>query len=73
MGRDLGPWIVGAGLVLVLVGVLAWTGVLSWFGRLPGDIRIEGDRTRVYFPLVSMIVASIVLTIVVNVVTRWFR
>jgi hypothetical protein len=40
---------------------------------LPGDIRIEGERTRVYFPLASMIIASIVLTIVVNVVTRWFR
>lgn len=73
MGRDLGPWIVGAGVVLVLVGLLAWAGVLSWFGRLPGDIRIEGERTRVYFPLASMIVASIVLTIVLNVVTRWFR
>lgn len=73
MGRDLGPWIIGAGLVLVLVGVLAWTGALSWFGRLPGDIRVEGGRTRVYFPLVSMIVVSIVLTIVLNVVTRWLR
>lgn len=73
MGRDLGPWIIGAGLLLVVVGVLAWAGALSWFGRLPGDIRIEGERTRVYFPLASMIIASIVLTIVLNVVTRWFR
>lgn len=73
MGRDLGPWIIGAGLLLVVVGVLAWAGALSWFGKLPGDIRIEGERTRVYFPLASMIIASIVLTIVLNVVTRWFR
>lgn len=60
----------GPGLVLILLGVglvvlglLLWSGWLSWFGRLPGDIRWETGRTRVYLPLVSMIVVSIILSL----------
>jgi len=64
MGRDLGPLLVGLGLVVVIVGVLAWTGALSWFGRLPGDIRIEREHTRIYIPWVSMLVVSAVLSLV---------
>ena len=50
MGRDLGPLLVAFGLLVVLVGVLAWSGWLAWFGHLPGDIRIEGENVRVYIP-----------------------
>ena len=64
MGRDLGPVIVAIGLVVVLVGLLAWSGGLSWFGRMPGDIRIERDNVRVYVPLVSMLVVSVLISIV---------
>jgi hypothetical protein len=60
----------GPGLVLILLGVglvvaglLVWSGWLSWFGRLPGDIRWETGRTRVYIPVVSMIVVSIILSV----------
>ena len=38
---SLGPVLVGLGLLLVVVGLVAWTGGLSWFGRLPGDIRVD--------------------------------
>ena len=55
-GHKLGPLVVAAGVVVVIVGVLLWTGALSWFGRLPGDLRWEGERSRVSFPLTSMIV-----------------
>ena len=64
MGRELGPVLVGIGIVVVVIGLLAWAGGLSWFGRLPGDIRIEGDTTRVYIPWVSMLVISAVLSLV---------
>lgn len=73
MSRNLGPWIVGAGLILVVVGLIAWAGGLSWIGRLPGDFRVEGERTRIYAPLASGLVISIVLTVLVNVVIRLFR
>lgn len=70
MGRDLGPLLVAVGLLVVLVGVLAWNGWLSWFGHLPGDVRIDSGNVRVYFPWVSMIVASVVVSLVVFLFRR---
>ena len=67
-----GPAIVVAGLVVVAVGLLAWAGGLSWFGRLPGDVRIERDSVRVYAPIVSMLVLSVVASLVLYVVRRFF-
>ena len=58
------------GVALVVVGVLVWTGALSWFGRLPGDIRWEGARGRVYIPVVSMILVSIVLSVLAWIFRR---
>lgn len=70
MGRDIGPLPVAVGLLGVLVGVLAWNGWLSWFGHLPGDVRINREKVRVYFPWVSMIVVSVVLTILFSLLRR---
>ena len=70
MGRDFGPLLVGVGVLVVLVGILAWNGWLSWFGHLPGDVRIDKENVRVYIPWVSMIVVSVVLTIVISFFRR---
>lgn len=61
-----------AGVALVAVGVVAWTGALNWFGRLPGDIRIEKPGVRVYAPITSMILVSILLSAIAAIV-RWLR
>ena len=70
--RSAGPAIVVVGLVIVAVGLLAWAGGLSWFGRLPGDVRIERDSVRVYAPIVSMLVLSVVASLGLYVVRRFF-
>jgi hypothetical protein len=44
---ELGPVLVWVGVLLVVLGLLAWSGALNWFGRLPGDIRIERETVRV--------------------------
>jgi len=62
-----GILIVTAGILLLLFG-----DKLGWLGRLPGDIRIEGSRTRIYFPIVTMIIVSIVLTILINIFRKLF-
>ena len=70
--RESGTLILVAGIVLVLVGVLAMTGALSWFGRLPGDIRGGSGSVRVYAPLTSMLLVSVVLSVVLAVARRFF-
>jgi len=70
--NDAGKWIIAAGAVLIVIGLLTQTGALSWFGRLPGDIRIERPNSSFYFPITSMVIASIVLSVLVNVVRRFF-
>ncbi|MDQ3932337.1 MAG: DUF2905 domain-containing protein [Actinomycetota bacterium] len=69
--RSLGLIIILLGVLAIVAGLVIWSGGLSWFGRLPGDIRIEGEHSRVYVPLVSMLVVSLVLTIVLNLIGRW--
>jgi uncharacterized protein HemY len=56
--------------VLVLVGLAVWSGALGWFGRLPGDIRIERDSMRIYIPLASMLLISVVLTLLMYLLNR---
>jgi NAD/NADP transhydrogenase beta subunit len=73
MDRSVGAWLVGVGLLLAIIGVLAWSGALSWFGRLPGDIRISSDNMRVYIPFTSMLLVSLVLNVMLWVVLGIFR
>ncbi len=72
MNRSMGLLVIVAGLVVILVGVLIYSGGLSWFGRLPGDIRYESGGTRVYIPLVSMLLISVALTLIFSVLRRFF-
>jgi Protein of unknown function (DUF2905) len=73
MARNVGPFIVMAGIVIVVVGILVWAGGLSWFGRLPGDIRIERGNVRVYIPVVSMLLASVAASVLLFIVRYLFR
>ena len=63
---------IGAGVTLVLAGLLAWSGAFRWFGSLPGDIRIERESVRVYVPIVSMLIASVVLSLAWRLLRRLF-
>jgi hypothetical protein len=66
----LGLLVIAVGAVLVLVGLLGMTGAFSWFGRLPGDLHIEGDRVQVFFPVGSMLLLSVVLTLLFAALRR---
>jgi DUF2905 family protein len=68
--KSAGLLLVLVGLALVVVGLLAWSGALSWFGRLPGDLRWEGEHTRVYVPLTSMLLISVVLSLIAFLLRR---
>lgn len=73
MERSTGTIIIVIGLVLLVIGGLVWLGAFGWFGRLPGDLRYEGENTRVYVPITSAIIVSIVASIVINLVGRLLR
>ena len=70
-GRPVALLLIGAGLLLALVGVLAYLGLLNWFGRLPGDVRVERENFRLYVPLASMLVVSAGLSTVLWIVRRF--
>lgn len=67
----LARWLVLAGLVLVAAGIALWLiGRLPFAGRLPGDIVVERDNFRLYVPLATSIILSLLLTIVLNLLAR---
>lgn len=72
MNRSTGLIVVVAGVGLILIGLLIYSGALSWFGRLPGDIRYESDNARVYVPIVSMLIVSLVLSLLFYLLRRFF-
>jgi hypothetical protein len=62
--RDVGKLIVVVGVITTLIGLLMWSGFApKWLGRLPGDIRIEREHSSFYFPIVTCIILSIVLSL----------
>jgi hypothetical protein len=69
--RSAGLAIVLLGVAAVVIGLIAMTGALSWFGRLPGDIRYSSGSTRVFIPITTMILVSVVLSVALAIFRRW--
>ncbi|ETN88903.1 DUF2905 domain-containing protein [Thermus scotoductus] len=65
---EVGKALLFLGVLLVLLGLvlLYFPKLFSWFGHLPGDIRIEREGLRVYIPLTSALVLSLLLTLLWN-------
>ena len=70
--RSTGALVIGVGLAIAMLGVLIWSGALGWVGRLPGDVRVEREGLRIYFPITSMILVSIGLSLLSYLVRRLF-
>jgi hypothetical protein len=70
-----GKAVVGIGIILVVVGLTLWLAgdKLNWFGRLPGDIRIGRPGFSCFFPITSMIIVSVVLSILFSILSRFFN
>jgi len=74
MNADTGKWIViiGAGIIVIGIVIYFFHDKLHWIGRLPGDIRVEKENFRFYFPVTTMILFSVLLTIIINLIRRLF-
>ena len=60
---EIGKLFVIGGIIVALLGILLWSGYGNWLGKLPGDIRIERGSGGFYFPIVTCIVISLILTL----------
>lgn len=73
MNQDTGKYIVLIGLAVIVIGALIYFfhDKLHWIGRLPGDIRIEKKNFRFYFPITTMIIFSVLLTMIIRLVKKF--
>lgn len=71
----LGKAIVGIGALVIIIGLVIWFAgdKLNWFGRLPGDIRIERPGFSCFFPITTMIIVSLVLSVLLSLLSRFFK
>jgi hypothetical protein len=70
-----GKALVVIGLLITLLGLLAWAGgsmpLINRLGRLPGDIYIRRDNFTFYLPVTTCIVLSIVISLLIGLLRRW--
>jgi hypothetical protein len=74
MNSDTGKYVIVAGVLLLLAGVIIYFfhNRLHWIGNLPGDIRIEKENFRFYFPITTMILVSLLINLIIRV-WRWLQ
>ena len=72
MNQATGKYIIFIGLLFVVLGIIVYFfhDSFKWFGKLPGNIRIEKKNVNFYFPVVTMIIISIIFTLIINIIKR---
>ena len=72
--QNIGKTIIITGIILIAVGlfICIFNNKLNWFGNLPGDIKIKRENFSLYFPLTTMILISIVLSLILWLVKKIF-
>ena len=72
MDQQTGKYIIIAGVAIIVLGILIYFfhDKLHWIGRLPGDIRVERENFRFYFPITTMILFSLLITVILQIIRR---
>jgi hypothetical protein len=71
MMREVGKFVAIVGVIITLVGLVMWGGFApKWLGRWPGDIRIEREHSAFYFPIVTCIILSILVSLLLSIFRR---
>ena len=73
MNNDTGKYIIlfGAGVMIIGIIIYFFHDKMHWIGRLPGDIRIVKENFRFYFPITTMILVSVLLTVIIRMIRRF--
>ena len=74
MDQQTGKYVLIAGVLIVIAGIIIYFfhPYFKWIGRLPGDIRIEKQNFRFYFPITTMIIFSIIATLLFSIFKKFF-
>lgn len=74
MNQIAGKYLILAGMVIIICGIIVYffPGFLKWPGRLPGDVRVERKNFHFYFPFVTMLIISLLITIILNFIKKLF-
>lgn len=69
---QIGKYIMLFGVLIFIVGLIwyFWGDKLSWIGRLPGDIRIEKGNTKIFFPITTMILLSVLISVIQLIIRK---
>lgn len=74
MRAEIAKFLMVIGAVVFAVGLIVLLAPkIPWIGRLPGDIDFKGKNFRIYFPIITCIVLSILLTILLNLINIFRR
>lgn len=62
------------GITLIIIGLIwhFFGDKLSWIGNLPGDIKIDKGNTKIFFPITTMILVSILFSFIMWFIRRFF-
>jgi hypothetical protein len=73
MNSETGKWLMIAGGFLLLAGLIIFFfhDKLNWLGRLPGDIRVENDNVKFYFPVTTMILFSLLISFILYLIRKF--
>ena len=73
--ENIGRYLIIGGVILISVGGGVYLAAKLGLplGRLPGDIRIEGENGSFYFPLASSVLVSVLLTVILNLIMRFWK
>ena len=72
---DIGKSIIFLGFSMMCFGFLFYIlgDKINWFGNLLGDFRYESKNIKIFIPITSMLFLSVSLTIIINVILKYFK
>lgn len=73
MNSSAGKYMILFGAIIIMIGIIIYFfhDKLNWIGKLPGDIRVEKENFKFYFPITTMILLSLAVTLIINLFRKF--
>jgi hypothetical protein len=72
--QQIGKYLLLFGILLVIAGIVFYYfgNKFTWLGRLPGDLRVEKENFRFYFPITTLIIISVIISLILYIMRKLF-